>query len=134
MKYCNMLQSTNNTELVYTGYWENVITKNKIYLPSNQQIHSSTFKFLCINETGEYYESTDIKSEYQLKRWSKNFIKNENEKLLFYDRSGIILCITGRVNLESIKTEHNGTIEFYNQLLVLLQLVDEHHILVQIKT
>ena len=62
MKYCNMQESTNNKELVYTGYWENVITKNKIYLPSNQQIHSYTIEFLCINETGKYYESTDIKS------------------------------------------------------------------------
>ena len=41
-------------------------------------------------------------------------MKDENEKLLFYDRSGITLCITCRGNLESIKTKHKGTTEFYN--------------------
>ena len=50
-------------------------------------------------------------------------------------RSGNTLYKSCTVNLESIKTTYKGTTEFYNYLLVLLlQLVDKQHNLVQIKT
>ena len=48
---------------------------------------------------------------------------------------GITLYKSCTVNLEFIKAAYKGTTEFYSQLLVLLlQLVDKQHNLVQIKT
>ena len=35
-----------------------------------------TSKLLCIDETGKYYESRNIKSEFQHKRWYNKCIKN----------------------------------------------------------
>ena len=80
-------QSTNNIEqkqLTYIDYWKNLVTKNKIYLQSNQEIPNYTSKFLCSNETGKYYESKDIKSEFQRKRWSKTCIKSQNKIVGIY--------------------------------------------------
>ena len=68
MKFCNIQYCTNNREIVYRDNCENIITKNKIYFPRNSPI-KITFgthrtKLLCDYETGKYYESRDIKSEF----------------------------------------------------------------------
>ena len=76
-------------------------------------IYKLLWEILQIIQTGKYYDSRDIKSDFGIKDILKIVSENKMKNCLVCDRSGITFCISLTVNWEPIQTVYKKTIYVY---------------------